>query len=309
MKSDFLFVGCQAGAEATLKREVEFRHPKLKPAFSRPGIVTFKGDQPFTLDFKLNSILARIYGLSFGKKTAEKEKELIAWATLAQSWSRTGEPDSESPLAKLDDKVLDVITIDDGEIWLGCHIHREGMSPRAGGFFPENLKPEGAPSRAYLKLVEAIERFSIPFKRGQKALEIGSAPGGACYGLLERGLSVWGVDPGDMHPSIVHHHGFIWIKNSINQLHSQDLPSNLDWVLLDMNIEPQDALSALEKLLKKLTYRPLGLLLTLKLNRWDMLLNLDHPLERIEALGYRVQGAKQLSNNAQECCVFLLPTH
>ena len=66
VSSPYLFAVCQAGAEAALKLELAREHPELKPAFSRPGFVTFKAPAPLSDEFALRSVFARAYGLSFG---------------------------------------------------------------------------------------------------------------------------------------------------------------------------------------------------------------------------------------------------
>ena len=47
-----------------------------------------------------------------------------------------------------------------------------------------------APSRAYMKTEEAILSFNIPMEPHQNVLEIGSAPGGSVYNLLNRGTTI-----------------------------------------------------------------------------------------------------------------------
>lgn len=65
----FAFAACQHGAEAVLKADVAQRAPAWRPAFSRPGFVTFKADKPVAkLDgFQLPSAFARTAGLSLGQ--------------------------------------------------------------------------------------------------------------------------------------------------------------------------------------------------------------------------------------------------
>lgn len=64
----FLFVTCQCGAEAALKKELEVQRLGLRPSFSRPGFVTFKFervcDNP--AGFQLHSTFARSWGFSLG---------------------------------------------------------------------------------------------------------------------------------------------------------------------------------------------------------------------------------------------------
>ena len=79
----FLFAVCQHGAEVTLKRELASRAPTLKPAFSRPGFVTFKLDEPCAAPekFALPSAFARTSGFSLGSVKGETLLELarLTW--------------------------------------------------------------------------------------------------------------------------------------------------------------------------------------------------------------------------------------
>ena len=76
----FAFAACQHGAEAVLKTDLAKRAPTWRPAFSRPGFVTFKNEQPVTkLDgFQLSSAFARTSGLSLGSVEGETPAELAA---------------------------------------------------------------------------------------------------------------------------------------------------------------------------------------------------------------------------------------
>jgi 23S rRNA (cytidine2498-2'-O)-methyltransferase len=74
----FLYVVCQHGAEAVLKRELAARAPQFKPAFSRPGFVTFKLDGPVDEPekFTLPSAFARTSGFSLGSVKGELLQDL-----------------------------------------------------------------------------------------------------------------------------------------------------------------------------------------------------------------------------------------
>jgi 23S rRNA (cytidine2498-2'-O)-methyltransferase len=74
----FVYAVCQQGAEAVLKRELAERAPQLRPAFSRPGFVTFKLDAPCAkpAKFSLPSAFARTSGFSLGSVKGDRLKEL-----------------------------------------------------------------------------------------------------------------------------------------------------------------------------------------------------------------------------------------
>ena len=84
----FVFVICQQGTEAALKKELARSHPNLRFAFSRPGFVTFKVDpeSPLPLRFTLKSTLARTYGWSAGKAIGEDAAALAKEVSSSPAW-------------------------------------------------------------------------------------------------------------------------------------------------------------------------------------------------------------------------------
>jgi 23S rRNA (cytidine2498-2'-O)-methyltransferase len=102
--------------------------------------------------------------------------------------------------------------------------------------------PHAAPSRSCLKLAEAFEVFldreeqSQWLKPGMTAVDLGAAPGGWTWQLVQRGLKVIAVDNGPLkglaaeHPSIKHlrQDGFRYRP-----------PRPVDWVVCDMVEQPQ----------------------------------------------------------------------
>jgi 23S rRNA (cytidine2498-2'-O)-methyltransferase len=77
-RPQFVYAVCQHGAENVLKRELAVRAPNLRPAFSRPGFVTFKLDQPLEQPekFSLPSAFARTSGISLGSVKGDRLQEL-----------------------------------------------------------------------------------------------------------------------------------------------------------------------------------------------------------------------------------------
>lgn len=77
-RPQFLFVTCQVGAERAVKAELARQWPEFRPAFSRPGFLTFKLPEGHRLwaDFDLGSVFARAYGFSLGKTTGDSTDDL-----------------------------------------------------------------------------------------------------------------------------------------------------------------------------------------------------------------------------------------
>lgn len=100
---EFLFVACQSGAERALKSEMAWRWPDFRPAFLRPGFVTFKvpPEPRLSLDLVLGSWFARTYGISLGSVPGETldQRAAALWTRLEgfrpqalHVWSRDAEP-------------------------------------------------------------------------------------------------------------------------------------------------------------------------------------------------------------------------
>jgi 23S rRNA (cytidine2498-2'-O)-methyltransferase len=345
----FMFVSCQPGAEAVLKQEIAREHPELRFAFSRPGFVTFKSPTPLDPGFQLRSVFARAYGLSLGESRAPEasgraqegaalargieakgklvlhaweretqepagaqaaDSEILSFAPQAEVLLRDAAPEAFLPPRQPEagSLVFDLILVEPEHWFFGFHQHSPAHSRDPGGM-PAIVLPEKAPSRAYLKLEEGLRWAGVDPRPGQRAIEIGSSPGGATFALLQRGLDVIGIDPAAMDPAVLAFGPgrFRHLKKGVLDVTRTDLGSvgAIHWVLLDMNVPPQIALASLEHV-GRLIERPLGAFLTLKLNRWRIAAEIPGFLERIQAMGFDRVRATQLPSNRQEFFVCAL---
>src|SRR5687768_9447434 len=63
----FALTVCQPGMERWLKAEMEVLRPDLRPAYARPGALTFKcTEAPFAADVRVKSFFGRIGSSSLG---------------------------------------------------------------------------------------------------------------------------------------------------------------------------------------------------------------------------------------------------
>ncbi len=359
----FLFATCAPDLTAWCKAEVARLHPALRLAFSRPGLLTWKGDtlpgedEPLWL-----GPFARVAGHSLGRATSAVEAAALIAArgrsgrnhlhVFARLPAR-GESDSTraaddggpAPQAETiaineradqdlrerlgdrlqprsevrpGDRVFDVILPPPGEpeaAWLvGVHRHGDRASPHPGG--PRAvLVPEDAPSRAFAKIEEAIDWARVPVRTGQRALEIGAAPGGACLALLRRGVSVVALDPAALDARLTPY--FTPEKSSAPTLHhlriaagdltAAMLPGPVDWLLCDMNLAATVALGYVERIVSLLRRSggargggPRGVIVTLKLNDEHMVRGLPRLLDRVGHLGFGVARAAHLPSHRKE---------
>lgn len=326
--SNFIFVVCQAGAEVAVKTEIANSNPGLKFSYSRPGFITFKSPTELAPDFSLHSKFCYAYGITHQKFKKDQISELFSHLntkTLHVIERELYEPEKspkEYSFGKLreqfisenekklksfsvnqspenGDLVGDIILIDENEIWLGSHIHSNHHRPFPGGR-PDIKLPEKAPSRAYLKLEEAILLNDIKFGTNDVAIEVGSAPGGASFALLERGLTVVGIDSAEMDKIILKNKNFQHIQKSIVDVQPNELPKIVHWILIDINQKPEIALKALEWLIPKFKKSLKGLILTFKFSDWKSTENVQKIEKNIKSYGFKKIISKHLINNKKE---------
>jgi len=338
MNPRFYFSTFQIGAEKAVKAEVLREYPRLKFAFSRPGFITFKQDddrQP-VLELK-HGIFTRLWGEVVGQTkdanhfpTLVKQipKQQIVHLFERDQYVPGDEPEGFHATArigavakalspefagfkmnatpKVGEVVYDVIWVDDFHVFVGRHHHTESLAPEPGNFPKIELLKE-SPARSYLKIEEAIYRFKPKIEKGMNVLEVGCSPGGATTAMINRGLLVTGVDPKYMAESVYQLPGFKFIQKTARETTLAELKSmNPDWIVMDMNIAPLEALDELYHvigLLRKNFGKTLKLkqgFLTIKLNDWKFAESIPLYLKRLEEMGFRDLHPTQLCSNRQE---------
>jgi 23S rRNA (cytidine2498-2'-O)-methyltransferase len=199
------------------------------------------------------------------------------------------------------DLVLDCVLVEPQEWWLGWH--RAGSpETRWPGGVPELTAPADMISRAYLKLEEALRWSELPVAAGDRCVEIGSAPGGACQALLERGCIVTGIDPADMDARVLANPRFTHLRARAKEL-KRGTFGGFRWLMSDANVAPNYTLDTVEAIVTHPVVRIEGLVLTLKLTDAAFAAQLPAYHKRIRSWGYARVRARQLAFNRQEVCV------
>ncbi|MGQ7248271.1 23S rRNA (cytidine(2498)-2'-O)-methyltransferase RlmM [Halomonas sp. V046] len=174
-------------------------------------------------------------------------------------------------------------------------VWRDGDQVQLGMSFPGNRSefpggirrlrfPHAAPSRSTLKLEEAWHEF-VPrdeweerLGEGMQAADLGAAPGGWTWQLVQRGMHVYAIDNGPMDKTLmatgmVEHlreDGFVW-----------EPPMRLDWLVCDIVDKPARVIFMMERWLEK---------------RWcrEAIFNLKLPMKRRwEEVSHCVDGLAQ----------------
>ncbi len=196
--------------------------------------------------------------------------------------------------------VLDCVLVERHEWWLGWHRAASPETRWPGGVPPLAI-PAPLISRAYLKVVEAIRWSELPVAAGDRCVEIGSAPGGSCLALLERGLNVTGIDPAEMAPAVLAHPNFTHVRARAKDV-KRSVFRDCRWLLMDAHVAPGYTLDTLDGVLNQGGARPEGLVLTLKLTDSALAEKLPDIADRLRRYGYRRVRMRQLAFNRQEVC-------
>ncbi len=104
--------------------------------------------------------------------------------------------------------------------------------------------PAGAPSRAAAKLLEAFDWLGRAPDPGDRCIDLGAAPGGWSWVLLERRARVVAVDPAQLAPSLAKNRNLRHVQASAFDW-LPDEPA--DWLFCDMAWRPLEAAALLAK--------------------------------------------------------------
>lgn len=100
----------------------------------------------------------------------------------------------------------------------------------------------GPPSRAYLKLFEALTKLGVRPAPGERCLELGASPGGWTWVLARLGTTVEAVDRAPLDPMIASMQGVTWRQGDAFAL-KPDPSQPIDWLLSDVICYPERLLA------------------------------------------------------------------
>lgn len=302
--NNFFYFLCNPGSESFLKEEIRLIYPELRFAYSTEGFLTFKEIRP--LGKTLRPVFCRHFGRFILRGTLEEARaKANSYNRPVLFYSKDGEI-YESPAVKFGDWALEIIKVTaqgKDQFYLGEFKSSLLTAPWPGGISPHQL-PSESPSRAYLKVLDGIDYAGATLKEGEHALEIGSGPGGATYALLQKGLSVEGIDPGAMadiclnHPKFYHHH------SSIQDFKVYELRDHVQWLFVDMNLPPEGTLREIEKVVEKIKPSLKGAFITLKMTKPELVKRVPMYLTFVGNMGLKVVLATQLPSNKQEFLIY-----
>jgi 23S rRNA (cytidine2498-2'-O)-methyltransferase len=102
---------------------------------------------------------------------------------------------------------------------------------------------EGPPSRAYLKLWEALTRLGRHPAPGARCLDLGASPGGWSWALARLGARVTAVDKAPLDPRVAAMPGVDWRQESAFALE----PEPIEWLFSDVICYPARLLALVRR--------------------------------------------------------------
>jgi len=119
-------------------------------------------------------------------------------------------------------------------------------SPFPGGAIEFERDREGPPSRAYLKLWEALARLGKWPAPGERCLDAGASPGGWTWALARLGASVLAVDPAPLEKRVADMPGVDFLRRDVFALKPEDV-GQVDWLFCDVACYPPKLHEWIEK--------------------------------------------------------------
>ena len=316
--TEFLFTLTNPGSEKALKLEVEAMGLCWRSSYQRRGFVTFKTEGPFSLDsLEVELACARRVCLSLGKfATREAAVERLGDAGVihhAKFHDRKMQGVNQAggvvrpPEGEL---IGTVVELGEGEFWTGVHRHRRFLSPDPAGDSGIAMT-ERSPSRAWLKLEEAMRFFDLEITSKDIVAELGCAPGGVVLALLDRGVSVIGVDPAKM-AAVVMESGitdreatsvgrpwFYHCRKPAALASKRDLGQGVTWFMSDMNQSPEVVLKECARFCK-MAPSIRGVLITLKLTDLAQVAEKPVWIAALREMGFTTVRLQQLAVHHKE---------
>lgn len=119
--------------------------------------------------------------------------------------------------------------------------------------------------------------------------------------MLDRGLKVCSIDPRPVVlPERLSQAPFVQHYSLIETLPRNLFPKKVDWIVVDMGVSAPIAVHALSKVVPMYRHTIKGMLITLKLNEWELAERIPELLEKIRRFGFRHVEAACLPSFRQE---------
>ncbi len=322
----FLFALCNPGSEKALKMEAAMALVGWRSSYQKRGFVTFKTDDESSGGGlhppdppKVELACVRRLCVSLGKAATRDEATSLITKSRSVSFihharyqerKMQGLHDDVISPPKDGDIVGTVVELGPDEFWAGLHRHAPFLSRDPAGDAGIVMSPE-SPSRAWLKLEEAARFFGLTFSARDIVVELGCAPGGVVLALLDRGVSVIGVDPASMAEVVTRsaisdrenpprdRPWFYHVRKPAALVSKRDLGNDVTWFMSDMNQTPEVVLKECARFCK-MAPSIRNVLITLKLTDLTEISRKPAWFASLREMGFKKIRLQQLSVHHKE---------
>lgn len=336
--SDFIFILSNGGAEQALKLEVGSMKLPWRFSYQKKGFVAFK-TEPDEGQFSFASLCApvayaRRICLSIGKAGSQERAERLVLDALESHPDGHGllvhharyydhqmrgihvSPGTLTQKPRLGQCVGTIVELGPQEFFAGLHLHGRFLSPDPAGDSGIIL-PERAPSRAWLKLEEAMRFFDLTLTKKDIVVEVGCAPGGVALALLDRGVSVIGVDPANIADVVLAHAiderynaptGKPWFyhcRKPAALVGKKDLGRGVTWFMSDMNQSPEVIIKECIRF-SGMAQDIHGALMTLKLTELSQVVEKEKWFAALRSAGFKTLRLQSLNVSHRELALLAL---
>jgi 23S rRNA (cytidine2498-2'-O)-methyltransferase len=178
-----------------------------------------------------------------GNRWAARAAELQRGVSVGGAWGEKRVSDGRAALAD-NGLYAQACLLPSGDVLaVGVMPARDAPSLAPGGRLRVHV-PDAAPSRAATKLLEAFHWLDRAPDPGELCIDLGAAPGGWSWVLLERRARVLAVDPASMSRSLKGRRGLEHIRADAFRFEPRE-PA--DWLFSDMAWRPLESAALLAK--------------------------------------------------------------
>lgn len=304
---------CRAGFEAPLFEELSWAGlgPKVlgaallaskapgewEPIFARAGfrvdaVVTNASDAIAALPSAAGALQVWVPDTDAGNRLSG---EATSWRDTISA-ARSGDAATPWVAFEANGRLLQVCLMAPGLAAVGAPMAREALTLAAGG--RARMRRGETPSRAAMKLDEALEWARVSPGKGELCVDLGAAPGGWTRRLVELGSRVVSVDPAKLDADLARH---AKVRHVMASAFDFEPEQPVDWLFCDMVWKPLEV----SQLLGKWARRgwALQLVANLKLPMKDKLPEVRRALGVLEDAGWRGVKARQLYHDRDEVTV------
>ena len=272
-------LACREGFEIDIAEEVQLAKLKQAPRVLVPGLVALGGPPP-RRDGRVELTFARqgfplAEALQGDDRLAERAADALCTAApargpvafqwfvpdsdegnlLSQAAARLGAEVERVLERRLGERLVkgdprrtggwlaQLCMVEEFTALVGGMAAASALSAFPGGRARMNVSAK-APSRAAMKLAEAFDWLGVQPEPGDQCVDLGAAPGGWTFLLLELRAKVIAVDPGRLRPDLARHRSVRAVHRSAFEF-EPDEP--VEWLLCDMAWRPLEVAALLAR--------------------------------------------------------------